>query len=47
MDLKIVINNNAFFQVYSHPKVLRIDLFNNTKGIPPSKVPAGQINLQK
>ena len=42
--IAISINN---FQAYKNPIVLLKDSFNSTRGIPPSKVPAGHINSQK
>ena len=45
---KIIIDaKRKFFQTYSQLRALCIDLFNKTNGIPPSKVPTGQINLLK
>lgn len=45
--VKTVTARRTFFQTYSQPMALRIDLFRRTSGIPPSSVPAGQISLQK
>ena len=47
IESNIVITKRKFFHAYKNPMVLRKDLFNNTRGIPPSSVPTGQINLQK
>ena len=42
----MVIASRVNFQRYRKPVAARIELSRNTKGIPPSNVPAGQMYLQ-
>ena len=45
-DTTIVAASRTSFQLYRKPAAARIELSRRTRGIPPSRVPAGQIYLQ-